>query len=205
MALASSLLSCPTPRTYTTPHAYAASSATPASPTSPPQGRTLGSTRPPSPFRSSNDMPHIFFRGNTSTLPEPCPPSRTEESGSPNTLDTLDTPLPKNFPAPEPFIAVITQRSIEALMGRRPTQQLQTWFTPSLYSRFARQAARCARTPLATCARYPTRVCRVRCTHPRARVAEAAVIAHDGVRIRAVAIRLEAHHGHWMVIALEIG
>ena len=44
------------------------------------------------------------------------------------------------------------------------------------------------------------RVCRLG-TH----VLEAAVIADDGARVRAVALRLEGHRGAWRVTALEIG
>ena len=44
------------------------------------------------------------------------------------------------------------------------------------------------------------RACRV-----DAHVLEASLVADDGVRVRAVALRLEAHRGAWRVTALEIG
>ena len=35
--------------------------------------------------------------------------------------------------------------------------------------------------------------------------AEATVVVDDGPRVRAVAVRLEGHRGHWRATALEIG
>ena len=45
-----------------------------------------------------------------------------------------------------------------------------------------------------------TRACRV-----DSHVLEASMVADDGVRVRAVALRLEGHRGAWRVTALEIG
>ncbi|WP_448631689.1 Rv3235 family protein [Cellulomonas soli] len=51
----------------------------------------------------------------------------------------------------------------------------------------------------------PPLVRRVRVCAVDPHAAEATVIAHDGQRVRAVALRLETHRGAWRVTALEVG
>ncbi|MDD7466129.1 MAG: Rv3235 family protein [Actinomycetaceae bacterium] len=120
---------------------------------------------------------------------------------------TLDSPLPEDFPRPETFALGIARQGVEALLGLRPARQLQSWFTTPLYQAFTRKVFLTLETLKASNAASPTRpvkVVRIRCTRPRIRVAEAAVIIHDGASIRAVAIRLEVRHGRWQVCAFEV-
>jgi hypothetical protein len=44
------------------------------------------------------------------------------------------------------------------------------------------------------------RVCRVSST-----VAEGTAVVHDGVRVRAAAVRFEVHRGSWRATILQIG
>lgn len=112
-------------------------------------------------------------------------------------------PLPDGDPAV--VARTIALAALEVLAGRRSAAQLARWLTPGVYDSLQVRAgltqrvlgdARNGRPPVIRRAR----ACRVG-TH----ALEASVIADDGARVRAVAIRLEGHRGAWRATALEIG
>lgn len=119
-----------------------------------------------------------------------------EPAGAPD-LDRL--------PPVGPWAATLVRAAVEVLTGSRPTAQLSRWLSADLYDSLARRAGLAVRVlgrpEPALCAR----VRRVRCTQVRPGVHEAAVVVHDGVRIRAAAVRVECHRGRWRATALEIG
>jgi hypothetical protein len=88
---------------------------------------------------------------------------------------------------------------VEVLAGNRPTSQLLSWTTDRVYRQVSARVA--AAPELAGHARV--RVCSVRVTTPSAAVAEVTVVTDDGVRSRAVALRLEAIRGRWLCTAVE--
>lgn len=153
--------------------------------------RTIGSEH-------GTPMPTLLFRATERQL--------VQQAAGPvlDGITTLDSPLPPDIADPERFAAAVTRHAIEALFGQRPVRQLQSWFTPALFSAFVRKAALISTSTRQSGYRRPARVCRIRCTFPRSRVVEAALVVHDGQRLRAVALRMEVRHDHWHVIALEI-
>jgi len=129
---------------------------------------------------------------------------------------SADTPSTAEAPAPQagdleqlppvgPWAGTLVRAAVEVLTGSRPTAQLARWLTAELYESLARRAGLAVRIlgrpDPALCAR----VRRVRCTEVRPGVHEAAVVVHDGVRIRAAAVRVECHRGRWRATALDIG
>lgn len=113
-------------------------------------------------------------------------------------------PTKKPQPNARKFAAQITIQAIEILQGKRPLRQLQTWLNPQVYQALARRASlgmrifgKAERCPL-------PRLRRVRACYPRPGVAEVCVIVHDGIKMRAAALRLEARRENWQVTALEI-
>ena len=107
----------------------------------------------------------------------------------------------RNAPLPDPgrTAGSVALAALEALAGGRPVLQLARWVTPSVYEALARRCVTPGR---------PTRRPTVRTTvvsRISETVAEASVALHDGTRVRAAALRLEAHRGGWRVTVLQIG
>ncbi|MCI5826134.1 MAG: Rv3235 family protein [Arcanobacterium sp.] len=167
--------------------------------------RTTAPNRPvPSPPSRDNPslrpLPTLTFRSaNTTQLPD----GKVVHDGN----TTLDSPLPTGFPAPDNFAAAIARQGVEALLGLRPPRHLQSWFTTTLYHNFTRRVALthdAVRAGLISPPITPVQIVRIRCTRPRIRVAEAAVILKIGSTVRASALRLEVRHGRWQVCAFEV-
>lgn len=126
--------------------------------------------------------------------------SPAEAEDPPPAVDELT-----RLPPVEPWAGTLVRAAVEVLTGSRPTAQLARWLSADLYESLARRAGLgvriLGRPDPALCAR----VRRVRCTEVRPGIHEAAVVVHDGVRIRAAAVRVECHRGRWRATALEIG
>ena len=92
----------------------------------------------------------------------------------------------------------------EVAAGRRPLNQVAALLNPSvargLGGDFERAAARGARHWL-----HRANVRNVHVTEPRDGVAELAATLQAGGRVRAIALRLEARHGHWRCTRMQIG
>lgn len=111
-------------------------------------------------------------------------------------------------PAPEagPWAGALARSTVEALLGIRPATQLEHWLTPELYDAVRRRAGLAARVLGKPVLRVPPRVLS---THPQwdpeRQIAEVSVVLHDGDRVRAAAVQLEAFRGRWRGTVLEIG
>ncbi|QGQ18914.1 energy transducer TonB [Cellulomonas sp. JZ18] len=92
---------------------------------------------------------------------------------------------------------------VEVVLGRRPAAQLARWLTPGVLVAVQERAALTRRAAGPAAAR--ARVRRVRVCQLDDRTAEACLVVDDGSRVRAVALRLEAHRAAWRVTTLEIG
>jgi hypothetical protein len=91
---------------------------------------------------------------------------------------------------------------VEVVRGVRPVGQLARWLGLGVLHELRERVALGASAPAV--AVRPAAVRRITvCQLPSAIEVSAAV--DDGVRVRAVAFRLEAHRGSWLVTALEIG
>lgn len=116
--------------------------------------------------------------------------------GVPETLDTL--------PEPGPWAAALVRAAVEVLTGSRPPAQLARWLSLDLYELMVRRAGLAVRVLGRPQPARVARLRRVHCQAVRPGVHEAAVVVHDGVRVRAAAVRIEAIRGRWRATALEI-
>lgn len=91
--------------------------------------------------------------------------------------------------------------AVEALRSARPLAQLTRWVTPQVFDALA--GAAIPAPPGGNRARAVVRSLRVCRISPD--IAEGSVVVHDGPRVRAAAIRVEAHRGNWRVTVLQIG
>ena len=93
---------------------------------------------------------------------------------------------------------------IETAGGRRPLHQLATMLSPSVARGLGTDFERAARlgTPhwLHRAAVRTVRVC-----EPAEAVAEICATVETGSRVRALALRLEEHHGRWRCTRLQLG
>lgn len=103
------------------------------------------------------------------------------------------------------LVGSLALASVESLVGKRSVAQLARWLTPGVYDALHARATASARvlgprTGGRTVVVRNVRTCRV-----GERVVEASAVVDDGLRVRALAMRLEAHRRSWRVTALEIG
>lgn len=93
------------------------------------------------------------------------------------------------------------QAVMEALAGRRPEAQLQSWLSPAVFGGIRRAVQTAAARPAG-----PTPSVRsVRVSEPADGVAEVSAVIRSGERYRAVAARLEGIDGRWRCVRLEVG
>lgn len=176
------------------PAAAAAGAAAPASRKDTPAAPAPNKASPATPASSTYDRIALHAVSNSKSL----------------TAAFFEEETPPLIPAKKPrpnarkFAAQITIQAIEILQGKRPLRQLQTWLNPQVYQALARRASlgmrifgKAERCPL-------PRLRRVRACYPRPGIAEVCVIVHDGIKMRAAALRLEARRENWQVTALEI-
>jgi hypothetical protein len=148
-------------------------------------------------------------------MPRTAPGRSTDRGGGPSWSTPLDVgssaadgeSLVRSVPLDEPgaWAAALVRTAVEALNGCRPVAQLSRWMTGELYDSLARRAGLAVRIKgRPSLVRHAVvrsaRVCQI-----TPLVAEAAVVVHDGFRVRAAAVRIEAHRGRWRATALEIG
>ncbi|MET0711847.1 MAG: Rv3235 family protein [Jiangellaceae bacterium] len=95
--------------------------------------------------------------------------------------------------------ARLAQGIAEALAGHRPVQQLVRWTDESVYEMLTHRLT--GRVPPAG---PRPRVRSIRISRPRDGVVEATAVVDTAGRYRALALRLEADHGHWRCTALDI-
>lgn len=112
-------------------------------------------------------------------------------------------PLPEGDPAV--VARTIALAALEVLAGRRSAAQLARWLTPGVFDSLQVRAGLTQRVLGRTGIARPPVIRRARTCRVEPYVLEASVVADDGARVRAVAVRLEGHRGAWRVTALEIG
>lgn len=112
---------------------------------------------------------------------------------------------PPALPDPEQWSGQLARACVEALTASRPASQLIRWLSAELYEAVSRRAGLMARVHGAQPRRRHARVLSIDAQEVRPGVVESTVVVHDGARVRAVAMRLEAHHGRWRATALDVG
>lgn len=104
---------------------------------------------------------------------------------------------------PTPLACTVAKVAVEAVLGAGGLDFLTRWVSPELRTSLARQAALAERSGVRPAG--AVRILRVRIYRVSDDAAEAAIIADDGRRVRAVAARFEAIGGRWRAEALDIG
>lgn len=110
----------------------------------------------------------------------------------------------RTLPEPGTWCATVARACAEALHGSRPATQLHRWLDVEVYTALQRRARLAARMRPHGVRAHAVRVRRVRRCRIRPGVWEAAVVLQDGRRVRAAAIRIEAHRGHWRATAIQM-
>ncbi len=119
--------------------------------------------------------------------------------------DVPDDSSPQECALSSGALAQIVVHSIEILLGHRPPTHLRNWLNPRVYEALTRRAGLAIRMSGKAPRSKPPRVVRVLRSHPHERVIEAAIVVHDGHKVRAAAIRAEFARSRWRIVALEIG
>jgi len=149
---------------------------------------------PPFDDELPNPRLHIVRAGERE-LPFPEPPVD---------ICAITTTRRSDLPDPSAWTRRLLVGLTEAASGRRPLNQVAALLSPSvargLGGDFDRASARGSRHWL-----HRANVRNVHVTEPRDGVAELAATLQAGGRVRAIALRLEARHGHWRCTRMQIG
>lgn len=127
----------------------------------------------------------------------------SEEPSS--TADPQDESALATLPPPGPWAGALVRAAVEVLTGSRPPAQLARWLSLDLYEVIVRRAGLAVRVLGRPRSARVARLQRIHCHPVRPGVNEVSVVVHDGVRVRAAAVRIEAVRGRWRATALEIG
>jgi hypothetical protein len=113
-------------------------------------------------------------------------------------------PRPRGLPDPGPWGRRLVIGMIETAGGHRPLHQLSAMLSPSvsrgLGADFDRAAQGRTRHWL-----HGASVRSMRVAEPATGVAELCATVETGRRVRAIAMRLEEHHGRWRCTRLQLG
>jgi hypothetical protein len=112
--------------------------------------------------------------------------------------------LPRTLPDPVAWGHRLLIGIIETASGHRPLQQLAAMLSPSVAAGLGADFERTDRN----LHRHWTHAARVRhiyASHPVEGVAELTATVQTGRRVRAIALRLEEHHGRWRCTRLQLG
>lgn len=112
-----------------------------------------------------------------------------------------------NMPDPKSWTAQIARAIYEVAHGERPPSQLHKWVTRPQVAKLAARGHSFGRHP-ATKSRGSTsrlrRVRGVRCCYVAPGLVEACAVIEGTTRSSAMALRLQAHRGRWIVTAVEM-
>jgi hypothetical protein len=100
-------------------------------------------------------------------------------------------------------VCTVAKAALEIALGANGIDQLARWITPTLRTTLLRQQSLSRRAGYTSRGRVS--VARVRLCRVSATAVEAAVVATEGEIAHALALRLEAVSGRWLVTALDVG
>lgn len=111
---------------------------------------------------------------------------------------------PSDLPDPSSWAQRLLIGMIETAAGRRPLHQLGAMLSPSVTRGLGADFDRAAGlgTPHWL---HRASVRSVRASEPAEGIAELSATVEVGHRVRALALRLEAHHGRWRCTRLQLG
>lgn len=108
---------------------------------------------------------------------------------------------------PEVLLRNLARSVFEVLAGVREVEQMSRWLTPDMYSRMlahAQHAARGRNRRGEIPARPVIEPLQSVWQEPSVGIVEATVLVDLGVRVRAVALRLEAYRGRWRAERINV-
>lgn len=141
--------------------------------------------------------PVVFSAGRTA-------PRQPEERETARPQLVWSHGRPRELPDPQTWAGTVARACVEALRGTRPPAQLHRWLDPEVFVALSRRADLATRVRSHPQRGRSVRVRRVRPCRIAPGVWEAAVVLVDGRRVRAAAIRMEEHRGHWRTTAVQI-
>lgn len=122
------------------------------------------------------------------------------------------TPVPTNPYArtpraplgdPTPLACTVAKTALEVVLGLDGLDKLNRWVTTEVRTGLAKQQS------LSRRAGYQVRgvvgIARIRVSRLSATAAEISIVAREGDRIRAIAMRMNDVHGKWLTSVIEIG
>lgn len=104
---------------------------------------------------------------------------------------------------PTPLACTVARIALEVALGGTGIDQLTRWVTPTVRTALLRQHSLAQRASYR--ARGPVGIARVRLCRVSPSAVEAAVVAKEGEVTHALAMRLEAVAGRWLVTVLDVG
>lgn len=118
-----------------------------------------------------------------------------------------EPPKPVERADPSAWGARIALAAFEIMLGNRPANQFARIVDAKTLQVLALNTSKLhiERKRLRNVIPARPRISSVRCFQPHKDAAEVTVVVHDGVRFRAVAMRLSARSGQWVATAFEMG
>jgi hypothetical protein len=118
-----------------------------------------------------------------------------------------EAPKLADRPDPRHWGGRVTLAAFEIMLGNRSANQLSRLVDAKTLHVLAMYTTRIGleRKKLRNVHAGRPRLSSVRCYQPHADAAEVSVVVHDGVRYRAVALRLTGRGGQWVATAFEMG
>jgi hypothetical protein len=113
-------------------------------------------------------------------------------------------PVPRTLPDPSPWGRRLLIGLIETAAGHRPLQQLAAMVSPSVGRGLGAEFDRAVQTGARHWLHRAT-IRSLRVAEPATGVAEVCATVETGPRVRAIAMRLEEHHGRWRCTRLQLG
>ncbi len=110
----------------------------------------------------------------------------------------------RSLPDPQTWAGTVARACVESLRGTRPVAQLHRWLDPEVFAALSQRAKLAARARTHPPCGHTVRVRRVRPCRIAPGIWEAAVVLVDDRRVRAAAVRIEEHRGHWRTTAVQI-
>jgi hypothetical protein len=127
-----------------------------------------------------------------------------ELAPAPATVWRPRPPRPRGLPDPAPWGRRLLIGMIETAAGRRPLHQLASLLSPSVSRGLGADFERAAQAGSAHWL-HRAAVRSMRVAEPAEGVAELSATVELGRRVRAIAMRLEEHHGRWRCTRLQLG
>ncbi len=115
--------------------------------------------------------------------------------------------LTEAMPDPAVWAPQIARAIVEVAHGERPSAQLSKWVTKSQLSALAARGRSFIRHPAMRAQGSTSRLRRirgVRCCHVGPGIVEASAVIVGAQRSSAIAFRLQAYRGRWVVTAVEM-